>query len=447
MNPNGSGFDKKMNRVQSLCPQCLKVIPAVVRETDVGVVMEKVCPLHGPFEAMVSPDWNTYDRLSRSPRKVAKPLNYSTAADRGCPDDCGLCPVHDQHTCLAILEITSRCDLMCPICLASAHPAGHDLPPEGVEYALQTLLRQEGRAIPLQLSGGEPTLHGELEKIIRSAASLGFQKIEIDTHGLRISRDSFLAEKLREAGLSGVYLQMDGLTPAISEFIRGKDLTEEKLKAVENCKKAGLQVVLSVTVVPGINDQYLWKMVQFGMEQELTGVNFQPLVRSGRFPKTIGVPPGPFTLGHFLREIERQSDERLRTGDLSPIPCPDPRCAVIAYALVHRGELVPLNRIYGEKQLMEPLADLSDWGTMIRHIQGKNPIPCGCSGSCGPEKIDGDLFRQSEFFSVGCHGMMDVENFDLDRARRCCVHELTAEGKLIPFCLYNIKYRQGRGFC
>ena len=434
-----------MNPVRSLCPECLKIIPAVIGETAAGVVMEKVCPNHGPFQAMVSTDGNTYDRLSRSPRKVTRPLRYGTAPDKGCPDDCGLCPAHDQHTCLAILEITSRCDLMCPICLASAYPAGHDLRLSAVEYALKTLLRLEGRAVPLQLSGGEPTLHGELEKIIRCAVSLGFQKIETDTNGLRLSRDPFLAEKLREASLSGVYLQMDGLTPAISEYTRGRDLVEEKLKAVEHCKRAGLQVVLSVTVVPGLNDPYLWEMVQFGLEQELTGVNFQPFIRSGRFPKALDTPLGHFTLGHFLQEIERQSGGRLRRGDLSPIPCPDPRCSVIAYALVQRGKLVPLNRIYGEQKLIEPLADLSDWGTMIRHIRGKNLVPCGCSGSCGPEQVEGDPFRRSDFFSIGCHGMMDVENFDLERARRCCVHELTAEGRLIPFCLYNIKYRQRRG--
>lgn len=440
-------FEKKMNQVQSLCPECLKIIPAVIRETAAGVVMEKVCPNHGPFQATISTDLETYDRLSHSSRKVTKPLSYGTALDRGCPDDCGLCSVHEQHTCLAILEVTSRCDLMCPICLASAEAVGRDLSLEAVEYALQTLLRREGHAIPLQLSGGEPTLHGDPEKIIRLAASLGFKKIEIDSHGLGLSRDPFLAEKLREAGLSGVYLQIDGLTRVISELIRGKDLVEEKLKAVENCKRAGLQVVLSVTVVPGVNDQHLWSMVRFGIEQKLTGINFQPLVRSGRFPKAFGVRLGQFTVGHFLHEIERQSDKRLLVGDLSPIPCPDPRCSVITYALIHRGELVPLNRVYGEKQLMEPLADLSDWGTMIGHIQEKKLVPCGCSGSCGPGEIDGDLFLQSDFFSIGCHGMMDAENFDLERARRCCVHELTPEGRLIPFCLYNIKYRQRRGCC
>ena len=310
---------------------------------------------------------------------------------------------------------------------------------------MRALLRQEGKAVPLQLSGGEPTLHGDLERIIRGAVSLGFRKIEIDTHGLGLSRDPFLAEKLLEAGLSGVYLQMDGLTPVISECTRGKDLTEEKRKAVENCKRAGLQVVLSVTVIPGINGQHLWEMIQFGMEQGLTGVNFQPFVRSGRFPKGLGVPPGQFTVGHFLHEIERQSEERLRGGDFSPIPCPDPRCAVISYALIHRGELVPLNRLCGEQQLIEPLADLSDWEVMIQHLRGQNLVSCGCQGSCGPQENEGDLFLQSDFFSIGCHGMMDAENFDLDRARRCCVHELTAEGRLIPFCLYNIKYRQRRG--
>ena len=437
-----------MNQVRSLCPKCLKIIPGALRETPLGLIMEKVCVDHGPFQAMISTDLKTYERLSQSPRKVTRPIRYGAAPDKGCPEDCGLCPIHDQHTCLAIMEITTRCDLQCPICLSSSGPEGYETGLATIESALETLLRSEGRVPPLQLSGGEPTLHDELSEIIQSATGLGFQKIEIDTNGLLLSRDPLAAAKLREAGLTGVYLQMDGLTPEISQSIRGKDLVEAKLRAIANCKKVGLQVVLSVTIIPGVNDDHLWEMVQFAIGQELTGINFQPFVRSGRFPQALNIPLEQFTLGHFLHKIERQSQGKLRAGDLSPIPCPDPRCGVICYALIQQGELVPLNRFVGPDRLLDPMADLSDWETVIRQVQAQPCAPGKVSGCCeGAHDSFKKLFHDCDFFSIGCHGMMDAENFDLERAKRCCVHELTAEGKLIPFCLYNIKYRPTRKWC
>jgi hypothetical protein len=138
--------------------------------------------------------------------------------------------------------------------------------------------------------GGEPPLHNDLEEILRSAASLGFGKIEIHTNGLRLLEEPSLAERLVEAGLSQVYLQMDGLDPEISRFIRGRDLVEEKYRAIENARRAGLQVALSVTVVPGVNSDRPWEMIRFGLKEKVSGVHFQSVALSGRFPGSLVRP-------------------------------------------------------------------------------------------------------------------------------------------------------------
>ncbi len=384
-----------MNQTQSFCPMCLEVIPARVRETG-----------------------------------------------RGCPNDCGLCPEHEQRTCVAILEITSRCDLECPVCLASSFAKGRDLGLNDVERALRVLLARQARVPALQISGGEPTQHADLTEIIQCAASLGFHKIEMYSNGLTLAADPRLAVKLKDAGLTCVYLQMDGLESEISMCLRGRDLVREKISAVGNCRQADIQVVLSVTVVPGLNDHALWKMIRFGVEAKLTGVNFQPLVLSGRVPAHLKKPQERYSAVHFLRGIEEQSGGRILASDLIPIPCPDPRCALLGYALVHRGELCPLTRLLGEDALLEQTARLNDWETLIRET-GCAASGCGCSGMSGDlsEEI-GELLSDCDFFSIGYHGMMDVNDFDVARARQCCVHELTPEGKRIPFCLYNIKHRQ-----
>jgi len=428
-------------RPMSICPVCLRVIPGVVRESEAGLLMEKTCPDHGVFKTTICTDLQRYKALCAADRKVTRPLARGSPSEHGCPDDCGLCPAHDQHTCLAILEITSRCDLGCPVCLAGSSVQGGDLQPAQVEHALKRLMEYEGGLTPIQISGGEPTLHPQLIEIVRLIRSLGGRGIELNSNGLALSGEPHLAQRLGEAGIASVYLQMDSLDPKVSKFIRGRDLVEAKVRAIENCLQAGLEVILSVTVVPGVNDQEIWDVVRFAMERRLTGVNFQAMTLTGRYPQEVGQGEDHFTSGHFLREIQRQSNGALREGDLTPIPCPDPRCGLISYALIHEGELLPLNRLLERSSLVDCLADLKDWPQTLRHLR---PQPCGpCCGTREDRNLEllSDAMLGSDFFSIGFHAMMDPYCLDLDRVKRCCVHELTPEGKLIPFCLYNTKYR------
>lgn len=402
--------------------------------------MEWVCPEHGPQSDLVCPDVNVYQDIRRIPRKVKKPAAYyRESIGAGCPDDCGLCRAHEQHTCLAILEITDRCDAGCPICLSDSIKDGRDLSVATVESALRNLIDKEGAPVPLQLSGGEPTLHEGLTSIVRAAHSLGFGKIEVDTNGRTLAQNQDLCFRLKEAGLSGIYLQMDGIRPDISLKIRGRDLTAAKMKTIEACKRAGLQIVLSVTVVQGINSDRMWEMVRFGIEQNLTGVNFQPAVRSGRYPPDLlGNPSKRLTLGWFQKEMEVQSHGALLAGDMTPIPCPSPLCGAMAYLMICDEKIVSLARILEQGRLSNYLADQSDWEQVLSDLHGS----CGCARECRPDMpVPVQFSGGQDFFAVGFHGMMDAFGLDIQRARRCCVHELLPDGRLIPFCLYNVKYR------
>lgn len=437
----GQGHPGFIHEVTSMCPVCLVTIQGEVVGTPRGLVMQKACPEHGAFECVVSSDQEAYQRMRETPRIVSLPARPAMPEAKGCPDDCGLCPAHEQHTCLAIVEITSRCNLPCPVCLADATAHGTDLPVKQVVSALEALRHAEGGVTPLQIGGGEPTLHPELTAIVREARAMGFKKIEIDSNGLLLARGPELAKKLRAAGLSGVYLQMDSLGAEESVYIRGRELLRHKLRAIENCRAAGLQVVLSVTVVPGVNDRELWELIQFGVEQRLTGVNFQSVVLSGRYPTALAEKGERFTAGHFMRAVEEQSGGRLKANDLMPMSCPDPRCGLLAYVVVTKeGELIPLSRLLDDQKLTKFVADLSDWETLLRQL-GCEGANCGCGDSPAAVAELADLLEGAECFSIGFHGMMDAYCFDQERARRCCVHKLTAEGKLIPFCLYNMKYR------
>ena len=433
--------EEPCHAVTTMCPECLRAIPGEVVATPGGVVMRKSCPAHGAFECVVSSDLEAYERMRQSPRLARLPDRFAMAEAAGCPDDCGLCPAHDQHTCLAIVEITSRCNLPCPVCLADSTAKGEDLTTEQVESALQKLLLSEGAAVPLQFAGGEPTLHPDLVAIVGKARALGFTKMEVDSNGLVLAKRPQLAKELRAAGLTGVYLQMDGLDGREHAYIRGRDLTAEKRRAIENCQNAGLQVVLAVTVVPGVNDHRIWDMVRFAAEHRLTGVNFQSVVLSGRYPRALSEGPERFTAGHFMRRLEAQSGGELLATDLMPMSCPDPRCGLLAYIIVTRdGELVPINRLLGDRRMLGHVADLTDWEPLLRQI-GRDASACDCGGEADPRNKVADILDGAECFSIGFHGMMDAYCFDVERARRCCVHKLTQEGKLMPFCLYYMKYR------
>ena len=389
--------------VTSMCPRCLVTIPGRVSSTAAGVVMRKTCSEHGAFESVIATDIASYERMRRSPRLVKRPPRVRMPEAKGCPDDCGLCPAHDQHTCLAIVEITTRCNLPCPVCLADSTAKGTALSREQVLRALQTLIDTEGQPVPLQFAGGEPTLHPELADIVRGARALA------EEH----------------------------------EFVRGRDLRSEKLQAITHCRNAGLQVVLAVTVVHGVNDKAVWPLILFAVEQRLTGINFQSVVLSGRYPSELAQSQRRFTATHFMHAVEAQSEGQLRAADFMPMSCPDPRCGLLAYVVVDKnGHLLPLNRLVGDDSLRQHVADFSDWETVLRQM-GCDSAGCGCSdgGADARQRLANLLIDGAECFSIGFHGMMDAYCFDMERARRCCVHKLTADGKLMPFCLYNMKYR------
>jgi uncharacterized radical SAM superfamily Fe-S cluster-containing enzyme len=432
--------DTFCHAITSICPECLRTIKGTIVATSTGVVMRKSCLEHGAFECDVSSNLEAYQRMRRSPRIVRLPAQTEMQEAKGCPDDCGLCPAHDQHTCLAIVEITSRCNLPCPVCLADAAAKGCDITVAQLTSALDSLLRSEGGVTSLQFAGGEPTLHPELIAIVGQAHTMGFRKMEIDSNGLLLAEDPSLAVKLRGVGLSGVYLQMDGLKADEQKFLRGRNLLPEKLQAIENCRKAGLQVVLSVTLVPEVNEHSIWDMIQFAIRQRLTGINFQSVVLAGRYPARLSKSKR-FTAGHFMREAESQSGGKLLATDFSPMSCSDPRCGLLAHIIVTRsGDLLPLRRVVGEEALRQHVADFSDWDVLLKQL-GCDTAHCSCGDEPDAREKLADVLQGSECFSIGFHGMMDAYCLDVERARRCCVHKLNMDGKLMPFCLYNMKYR------
>jgi 7,8-dihydro-6-hydroxymethylpterin dimethyltransferase len=129
---------------QSMCPECLAIVPAKIIANEDRVYFRKTCPKHGMREDFICSDANLFDRMEYSlPGRV--PKEFAIQPRRGCPYDCGLCTEHEQHTCVAVLEITSSCNLTCPMCYASSRPGGVALPVADCFRAIDHLVRYEGR--------------------------------------------------------------------------------------------------------------------------------------------------------------------------------------------------------------------------------------------------------------------------------------------------------------
>ena len=131
------------NLTRSLCPECRRVVDAQVLLREGKVYLRKLCPDHGWHEALVSSDADWILASAKYNKPGAIPYDFATAVEQGCPHDCGLCPEHQQHTCIGVIEITSRCNLGCSTCFADAG-TGYDLSLAQVEAMLDRFLETEG---------------------------------------------------------------------------------------------------------------------------------------------------------------------------------------------------------------------------------------------------------------------------------------------------------------
>ncbi|HEU5399907.1 MAG TPA: radical SAM protein, partial [Terriglobales bacterium] len=204
--------------IESLCPECAKVIPAREFEENGKVMIEKTCQEHGYFKDCVMSDVDIYLKIEEwefgDNRGLQNPA-VNKGADASCPDDCGMCSLHTSHTALANVDLTNRCNLTCPVCFANANAAGYLYEPDmdQVRVMLQALRDEkpvDGRVV--QFSGGEPTIHPKFVEILAMAKKMGFTHLQAATNGILFAASQEFTTRCKEAGLSTLYLQFDGVS-------------------------------------------------------------------------------------------------------------------------------------------------------------------------------------------------------------------------------------------
>jgi uncharacterized radical SAM superfamily Fe-S cluster-containing enzyme len=446
-----------LGATHSLCPHCFRKVEAKIVVRDRRVYFRKRCPEHGLIEDFVCSDVDYFDRHEFD-QPARLPRKFGTRADEGCPDDCGLCPEHEQHTCIALVEVTSNCNLKCPMCFAESGPGGEHISFETYKGMVDRYVELEGVADVLQISGGEPTLHPDIERMTRYAYEQPIQAVMINTNGIRLAHDPRLVDELAEMrDRLEIYLQFDGFDERTHEKLRGEPLAEIKEKALQALEQRGLRCTLVCTVEHDTNLHEVGAIVRFGLSRRIVrGVSFQLATYCGRH-----VDPNDLenraTMPDVVRAIVGQTGDLMKETDFYPLPCAHPNCHLMSYLFRNGDQAIPVNRLIDVSKHMDLIANSIVWTpTRARHLVAKyleSAGGCGCGpGGCGPEKPELDPFvvkalseklTGEDVFRIVLTSFLDAHTFDTRQVMKCCLAHLLPSGHMVPFCAYNTLYRPG----
>ena len=472
------------------------------------VWMTKHCDRHGEFQDLISTDADEYlrsDRFAQRGPGVQNPISYTGGE---CPTRCGLCFEHESKTVLAIIDVTNRCNMRCPVCFANAGTAGYVYEPtiEQIDKMLEAAVKVNApKGIhALQLSGGEPTVRDDLPDIVRLVKRHGINHIEVNTNGLKVGDPETGAAYLRElkdAGISTLYLQFDGITPdprivarVPTSDERGRYMsiegrrklaeyyTERQLNVANNARKASFEsIVLVVTLQKGINDNQMGDILRYAGENSdvIRCVNFQPVSAAGRMDMN-KIREVRITNADVVNGVEMQTGGQIKATDFYPIPVEVPLAAYIelvrgkkehydkfsTHSQCGRATLVyvsrdngkvtfdPITRHMNPEKLYEALDRASRSGRPTGTVRGLYGVLKYTDSKVKrdmltPILLKGNYKGTGEFMRkvlmIGDMHFMDAMNFDFQRVQKCAIHYLVPDAKfgvrVVPFCTMNNFHR------
>jgi uncharacterized radical SAM superfamily Fe-S cluster-containing enzyme len=449
----------------SLCSTCYRRIDAkIVFEND-NVFMLKRCPQHGFERVLIADDVDYYRRCREVFLKPPEmPERYNTAVKHGCPYDCGLCPDHEQHSCLSLLEICDACNLSCPVCYAQSGTHRTEFKPlEQIDRMLDCICANEAEPDVVQISGGEPTLHPDFFAVLDAAKRRPIRHLMVNTNGLRIAQNERFAQRL--AGYMPkfeLYLQFDSLRREPLLQLRGADLRNTREKALERLNRLGISTTLVVTVERGVNDDELGSIVEFALKQPcVRGVTFQPVQQAGRL-NNYESAAHRLTLTEVRSRILAQTAV-FKPEDLIPVPC-HPDSLAMGYAMKVAGKVVPLTSMVSPDVLINggrntiiyeqdpairtDLESNPNLRNQLFKLFSTNHSPQSQATTlrellcCLPQIMAPKNLGYDNLFRILIVQFIDAQSFDLRSIKKTCIHIAHPDGeRLIPFDTYNMFYR------
>ena len=443
----------------ALCPRCRGKVTARIKEREGRVYLEKFCPEHGLSEAIISSDaaWYRESIYYVKPREIPKELNVKSW--KGCPESCGSCPEHRQHTCLPVIEITSDCNLSCPVCLKSFEkPFG--LGDDEFTAILDKLFECENTVNVINLSGGEPLMHPGLSRFLHIAAAKGVAQVTVSTNGLLFLGSREIRQAFRDTGTIAA-LQFDGFNPDAHRWLRGEDLVEAKRVIIELLEAEGIRYSLVATIASGFNDREITGITDFFFRSKAISLMFQPVTFTGRaagFDKSERL-----TIPDVVKEIEKCGF--VKKGDFNPLPCSHYSCFALAYYFaLGEGRFLSLKEFLGKEEYLDIIANRTLPGLDSRGFSSiKNRLyelwSLADSGSTDEQvlvrissvlrELEGRNLPSREKLSLGIrsmkavfiHDFMDVHTFDFGRLIKCCNPYPQVDGRFIPICAQNVFFQ------
>jgi len=467
-----------IKQTQSLCPECLKVLQATIFEENNKVWIKKECPEHGEFLDLYWGDYDMYKKAMGFFHDGKEIQNPNTELKRSCPMDCGLCNQHTSHTALGNIVVTNRCDLQCFYCFFFAKKMGYVYEPSLDQIRMMLRKMKEEKPVPakaVQLTGGNPEVREDLIDIIKIAKEEGYDHVQLNINGThKLAWDLEWAKKVREAGVNTIYLSFDGTNPKTNPKNHW-----EIPKILDNSRKADIGIVLVPTVINTINDNDVGNILKFGIKNidVVRGVNYQPVSLVGRITKA-DVKKFRITIPDVIKKIEEQTNGMVAKEDWYPVPTVTPMthyfealtnmpkyeltahpvCGMATYLFLDGDKVVPINRFLDVEGFLEFLEELSNQAkgitgkvyttlkiiTKLNSFVDKDKQPKDLKFA----KIMYNVLRYGDYNAlrilhhkslfVGMMHFMDLWNYDIERVKKCCIHYAQPDGRIVPFCAFNV---------
>ncbi|MEX2263215.1 MAG: radical SAM protein [Bryobacteraceae bacterium] len=504
----------------SLCPRCIpeirqeivdgkadhkillteKVgeIKAQVIERDGKILMVKDCPKHGHFEDVMAIDVDFFRHLEQVfPGRDIRAHNDEKLHNHGSSTI-----THGRGSVLTV-DLTNRCNMMCDPCFMDANQVGfvHELTWEDITTLLDNAISiKPKRQMSVQFSGGEPTLSPYFLDAVRYSRKVGYNSVQAATNGIEFAKSPEYCKQAAEAGLRYAYLQFDGIGNAANSHRKVGNLFDVKLRAIENLHAAGVDIVPVTTIVNGINNEQVGRIIQFALDnpKKISFCSFQPVSFTGRDEAVTDERRHAqrYTLSHLAHDVKNQTGlgEPVRDwfpisfmstfsdwGDLVHGPNADwgvvscgchPNCGVGMAIMVDKEtkESVPVTAFLKADQLAKDIAKVNDAargkflslaGMALALMKNYDPMKApthfkltdllkkfdktfGATGrsygKVGPDRTMDDIEKRRRdrwnFLFIAGMWFQDLFNYDFRRTEQCIIPYATQEGE-ISFCAYN----------
>jgi 7,8-dihydro-6-hydroxymethylpterin dimethyltransferase len=473
-------------------------IKAQIIERDGKILMVKDCPTHGHFEDVMAIDTEFFRHLEEVfPGRDIKAHNDDKLHNHGTST-----VTHGRGSVLTI-DLTNRCNMMCDPCFMDANQVGfvHELTWDEIKTMLDNAISiKPRRQMSVQFSGGEPTLSPYFLDAIAYSRKVGYNSVQAATNGIEFAKSKELCRAAAEAGLRYAYLQFDGIGNAANSHRKVGNLFDVKLQAIHNLHEAGVDIVPVTTIINGINNEQVGRIIQFALDnpKKINFVSFQPVSFTGRDEDVSDERrvAQRYTLSHMAHDVKNQTGLGEPTRDWFPIsfmstfsdwadlvhgPNADwgqlscgchPNCGIGMALMIDKEtkEAVPVTAFLNADRLAKDVAKINDAargkflsvvGVTLALLRNYDPTKSPthfkildllqkfdkCFGATGRNygKVTGDRTmadieqRRADrwnFLFIAGMWFQDLFNYDFRRTEQCIIPYATQEGE-ISFCAYN----------